>query len=107
MSKLDIRHQVRIQANSVYWITVEDIYLDVGCPGLTISYWESKDGGEERIDHICISEDSALAVADAIYKLFKGWRWKRKHEPATRLHLQVPRRYQAHRNLRSNARLVQ
>ena len=71
MSKPDIRHQIRIQAHPGYWLTVEDIYLDVGCDGLTISYWEDCDGAEKRIDHICISSESALAVADAICKLFK------------------------------------
>ena len=71
MSKPDIRYQIRIQSHPGYWLTVEDIYLDVGGPGLTISYWEDCDGAEKRIDHICISSGSALAVADAIGQLFK------------------------------------
>ena len=66
-----ISNQVRIQTDPHYWYTVEDFYLDVGCPGLTISLWEIKEGKEKRCDHICIEEESVLAIADAIYKLFK------------------------------------
>jgi hypothetical protein len=70
MTEPDIPTQIRIQANPDYWYTVEDVYLDVGCDGLTISsYWETKDG--KRRDYVCIEKDSALAIADAIYKLFK------------------------------------
>ena len=71
MSKPEVTTRIRIQANPQYWITVEDLFIDVGCNGLTISYWENCDGQEKRIDHLCISEDSALPLADAIYKLFK------------------------------------
>ena len=63
MNKPDIRHQIRIQPDPHYWFTVEDIYLDVGCPDLKISYWENQDGAEKRIDKICISEDAALAMS--------------------------------------------
>ena len=75
LNKPDISNQVRIQPDPEYWYTVEDVYLDVGCDGLTISYWEAKDG--KRRDYVCIEKDSALAIADAIYKLFKkeeSWR---------------------------------
>ena len=69
MSKPEISNQVRIQTNPDYWYTVEDVYLDLGCDGLTISYWETV--RRERLDYVCIEKDSALAIADAIYKLFK------------------------------------
>ena len=71
MTKPDISNIVRIQPDPDYWYTVEDIYLDVGCDGLTISYWHYEKGKGERINHVCIGEESALAIADAIYKLFK------------------------------------
>lgn len=71
MSKLDIRYQIRIQPQKDYWFTVEDIHLDVGCDGLTISYWEIRDGAEKRINKICIDKDAAIAVANAIHMLFK------------------------------------
>jgi hypothetical protein len=69
MNKPDISYQVRIQSDTDYWYTVEDTFIDVGCDGLTISYWEAKDG--KRGDYVCIGKESALAIADAIYKLFK------------------------------------
>ena len=71
MSKPDITNQIRIQPDPEYWFTVEDFYLGLGCDGLTISYWDCDDGKESRVKYICIEESSALAVADAIYKLFK------------------------------------
>jgi len=44
----------------------------VGCDGCTISYWVyDVEKGDKRVQHICMNEEQALAVADAIYKLFK------------------------------------
>lgn len=76
MSKPEISAQIRIQSDPHYWYTVEDHYIDVGCDGLTISYWEAiyEKGtleDKKRHTHMCIETDSALAIADAIYKLFK------------------------------------
>ena len=77
MSKPEISNLVRIQPDSNYWYTVEDYYLDLGCDGLTISSWgietekENQQKKEKRYDHVCIEKESALAIADAIYKLFK------------------------------------
>jgi hypothetical protein len=69
---IEITNQVRIQEHEDYWYTVEDTHLDVGCGGCTISYWElMKDVGDKRIQHICMNAETALAVADTIYKLFK------------------------------------
>ena len=69
---IEISTQIRIQQHEGYWYTVEDTHLDVGCDGCTISYWEFvKDTGDKRIQHICMDNEEALAVADAIYKLFK------------------------------------
>ena len=76
MNKPEISTRFRIQNDPNYWFTVEDVYLDVGCDGVTISYWEASSvtKDEKRHTYMCIEKESALAVADAIYKLFK------KHE---------------------------
>ena len=69
---LEITNQVRIQNNHDFWYTVEDTNIAVSCDGCTISYWEfQKDVGDKRVTHICMNEDEALAIADAIYKFFK------------------------------------
>ena len=68
---LVITNQVRIQNYEDHWYTVEDTYLDVGGVGFTISFWEDIEGQEKRTNHICLPTEEALAVADAIYKLFK------------------------------------
>lgn len=69
---IDITHQIRIQQHQDFWYTVEDTNIDIGFGGCTISYWEFvKDTGDKRVQHICMEQDEALAIADAIYKLFK------------------------------------
>jgi hypothetical protein len=71
---LEITNQVRLQSYPDYCYTVEDTHIDVGISGCTISYWEFPAGAntnEKRVNHICMSEEEALAVADAIYKFFK------------------------------------
>jgi hypothetical protein len=65
--------QIRVQQSSGFFYTAEDTNIDVGCDGFTISYWEfEKEVGEQRIEHISMNKEEALAVADAIYKLFKN-----------------------------------
>ena len=66
---MEITNQVRIQQHTGYWYSVDDLHLDAGCDGCTISYWES---GYKMKNYICMDKEEALAVADAIYKLFKG-----------------------------------
>lgn len=66
MKELEINNLVRIQSDPEYWYTVEDIYLDAGTEGITISCHEDKKG---RIDYMCFSEEVAIAIADSIYKL--------------------------------------
>jgi hypothetical protein len=71
---LEISQQIRIQPDPDYWYTAEDYPLDVGCDGFTLSVWSSRSEAsrkEQRDNHICMSKEEALAVADAIYKLFK------------------------------------
>ncbi len=66
MKEIEIYNSVRIQDDPDFWYTVEDTYVDVGCEGITIAYHED-DRGE--INHMCFSNEIALAIADAIYKL--------------------------------------
>ena len=71
---IELTNQVRIQQHQNFWYTVEDTHLDVGCDGCTISYWELPSGvntSDKRIQHICMGKEESLAIADAIYKLFK------------------------------------
>jgi hypothetical protein len=73
MEKVVISTQIRIQQYEDYWYTVEDTHIDVGCEGFTVSYWEyDKEKGEKRVQHICMNKEESLAIADAIYKLFKN-----------------------------------
>ena len=68
---MDINTQIRIQDDSEFWYTVEDMNVDVGWDGFTLSYWAfDKSGSQTRFNHITMNKDEALAVADAIYKLF-------------------------------------
>ena len=68
---IEITTQIRLQEHQEYWYTVEDTHLDVGGPGITISYWETvtKGEGEKRIQHISLNENEAIAIARAILKL--------------------------------------
>lgn len=68
---MDINTQIRIQNDSDFWYTVEDMNVDVGCDGFTLSYWQFEKGDAKRFNHITMNKDEALAVADAIYKFFK------------------------------------
>ena len=69
---IEITNQVRIQEHPEFWYTVEDTYLDVGCYGCIISSWYStKDAGDKRNTGVCMNSEEALAIADAIYKIFK------------------------------------
>ena len=80
MESIVISTQIRIQQHEDYWYTAEDTHIDVGCEGFTVSYWEvanemaayDNEKGEKRVQHICMNKEEALAVADAIYKLFKN-----------------------------------
>lgn len=63
--------QIRIQPHPTYWFTVESLYVDEGYDGFTISYREVSEGKEWVRNRVYVGKDSALAVADAIYKLFK------------------------------------
>ena len=68
---IEITTQIRLQGHQDFWHTVEDTHLDVGGPGITISYWETvaKGAGEKRIQQMSLSENQAIAIARAILKL--------------------------------------
>jgi hypothetical protein len=70
---MEISTQIRIQQHEGYWYTVEDTHIDVGCPGCTIAGWNyRKEKGDTRTNYVCMDKEEALAIADAIYKLFKN-----------------------------------
>jgi hypothetical protein len=66
---IEISTKIRIQEHEGYWYTVEDTHIDAGCDGFTISVWSSEN---QREDYITMGKEEALAIADAIYKLFKN-----------------------------------
>ena len=70
---MNISTKITIQNHSGFWYEVEDTHTDAGCFGCTISYWEEdSERGDKRHQYICMDKEEALAIADAIYKLFKN-----------------------------------
>lgn len=67
MAEPTISTQIRIQTDPGFSCTVENSHIDFGYEGLTISAWFE----DERREHVFIDKGLAIAVADAIYKLFK------------------------------------
>ena len=68
---IEITQQIRVQENSGYWYTVEDIHQDTGYDGCTISYMvEDSERGDKQEQYICMGKEEALAVAYAINKMF-------------------------------------
>jgi hypothetical protein len=65
---IEITTQLRIQRSESYWYTVTDRDIDADVDGnCTISYQNCH--GEGAI-YIIAHREEALAIADAIYKLF-------------------------------------
>jgi hypothetical protein len=65
--------QIRVQQSPDFWYTVEDTNIEIGFDGCTISYWEFSKGEEvKRVQYITMNKEEAVAIADAIYKLFKN-----------------------------------
>ena len=64
---IDTSTCINILPDDEWYYSVEDTNIAVGCEGCTISYWQDK----KRHIHLTMNADEALAVADAIYKLFK------------------------------------
>jgi hypothetical protein len=59
--------RISICSDEEWFYTVEDKNIATSMDGCTISYWE----GQNRKVYITMEPEEALAVADAIYKLFK------------------------------------
>lgn len=69
---IDTSTCINIFPGKEWHYSVEDTNIEVGCSGCTISYWYD----QKRKNYIMMTNDEALALADAIYKLFKknpGW----------------------------------
>lgn len=60
--------RISICPDEEWFYTVEDQNIATSMGGCTISYWDSCD---KRSMYITMEPEEALAVADAIYKLFK------------------------------------
>ena len=65
---IDTSTCINILPDEEWYYTVEDSNVATSMDGCTISYWE--DG--QRHTHITMEKEEALAIADAIYKLFKN-----------------------------------
>ena len=64
---IDTSTCINILPDEEWYYSVEDNNIEVGCDGCTISYWQD----QKRNKYITMTPDEALALADAIYKLFK------------------------------------
>lgn len=65
---INTRTCINILPDEEWYYTVEDLNIVTSRSGCTISYWK------DNIRHINITmeKEEALAIADAIYKLFKN-----------------------------------
>ncbi len=59
---------IKILPDDEWHYTVEDQNVNTSMDGCTISYWQD---GKRHTD-ITLEPEEALAIADAIYKLFKN-----------------------------------
>lgn len=64
---IDTNTCIKIIPDEEWYYSVEDADIATSCEGCTISYWVN----HERRNHITMTPEEALAIADAIYKLFK------------------------------------
>jgi len=64
---IDTSTCINIFPDEEWYYAVEDLNIATSMSGCTISYWQD---GKRHIN-ITMEPDEALAVADAIYKLFK------------------------------------
>jgi hypothetical protein len=64
--------RISIHPNKNYYYTVEDEDISTSTDGITISYYEKEsDSSEVRVEFLTMTNEVALAIADAIYKLQK------------------------------------
>lgn len=64
---IETNARIDIYSGEDWYYTVEDKNIATGFNVCTISYWEN----QNRKIHITMEPDEAIALADAIYKLFK------------------------------------
>ena len=64
---IDTHTQINILPDEEWYYSVEDQNIATSMDGCTISYWSDT----KRHSYITMEPEEALAVADAIYKLFK------------------------------------
>ena len=64
---IETNTRIAIYPGEDWYYTVEDENIETSLDGCTISYWEK----QNRKNHITMEPDEAIALADAIYKLFK------------------------------------
>ena len=64
---IDTSTCINILPDEEWYYSVEDQNIATSLGGCTISYWQD----QKRHTHITMEPEEALAIADAIYKLFK------------------------------------
>ena len=64
--------QIRIDSGYRWYYTVEDVNVETSLNGCTITYGED----DEIIKNITCSREEALAIADAIYRVFDPYKKK-------------------------------
>ena len=64
---IETNTRIAIYPGENWYYTVEDKNIDSDLNGCTISYWANGN----RQEYITMLPDEAIALADAIYKLFK------------------------------------
>ena len=64
---IDTTTCINILPDEEWYYTVEDSNIATSLGGCTISYWQDT----KRFSYITMEPEEALAIADAIYKLFK------------------------------------
>lgn len=63
--------EIKIFTHRDYGYSVEDYHKEVGGDGITIESFEFIGGEKKSIKMICLDEESAVLVAEAILKLCK------------------------------------
>lgn len=63
--------QIRVQPHPTQWYVVESSSVLGEYGAFTISYWEVNEGKVTLYNRVYVGKESALAIADAIYSLFK------------------------------------
>lgn len=69
---MEIYKEIKIYPDDHYGFSVENDRKDVGGEGITIQSFDlEKNGVRKNPQYLCLNDDEALAIADAIYELLK------------------------------------